>query len=95
MPIEKLAQEKGGSKAYDAFGPAIKEVTAMLKENPEGPYFLGNTVSYADFVWAALLVFFKRIGQASFNQLLERSGDAETHLKLLEACAPWIKRSDY
>jgi glutathione S-transferase len=93
MPLEQMAKEKGGPAAWKAAEPHFAKVNAMLAEHPEGPFFMGETVSYVDFVWAGFLIFTRRIGE--FEKLLEASGNADMHLKLLEAVEPWSKRDDY
>lgn len=95
VPLETLAEVHGVEKSYDAFAPTVREVTAMLKENTEGPFFEGKTPGYADFVWIAFLLFIKRIGQEYLDEIMKRSGDAEVQYRLLEAAAPWYKRNDY
>lgn len=96
MPLEKVLEAEGGAEsAFNDVAPTMKEVTALLKENTEGPYFEGNTVGYADFVWVTFLLFFKRIEQKYLDELLKRAGDADVHKKLLEATAPWYERDTY
>ena len=96
MPLDQFVREKGGDVAWDASEPHIREVTAMLKENSEGPFFEGKTVTYADFYWAGLLIFLQRMGEDDvFGELLKRSGDEKVHRDLLKACEPWTKRNDH
>lgn len=87
--------QNGGEKAFAAAGPAIQEVTAMLKENPDGPFFSGQEVSYADFVWISALYFFKRIGDDVFEGVMNASGDRTVHETILKAAEPWLKRGDH
>ncbi|CAJ2500363.1 Uu.00g032160.m01.CDS01 [Anthostomella pinea] len=93
VTLDQYAKEKGGEVAYQAAAPALKELTAMLKENGDGPYFMGKTVSYADFQWASVMIFFQRLGE--LDGLLKATGDAEPHRKLLEAVKPWAERDDH
>lgn len=96
MPLDQYWAEKGGEKAWDAAEPHIRAVTALLKENPEGPFFQGKTVTYADFYWAGFLIFLQRMGTEDvLGAALERSGDDKVHLDLLKACEPWTKRNDH
>ncbi|KAI0003459.1 putative glutathione S-transferase [Xylariaceae sp. FL0662B] len=95
MPLDKYSKELGGDAAWKRAQPHIEKVTALLKENSDGPFFLGKTVSWVDFVWAGLLIFFRRIGEELFEKLLEHSGDRDVHLKLLEAVKPWSERDDH
>jgi len=88
MPLDQLEREKGGDRAWDQAEPALREVTALLKENA-GPFFLGDTVSYADLVWGSILLFNQRLGSDIFDESLRRSGDSQVHLDLLKAVQPW------
>lgn len=80
--------------AWNDAEPVLRNATALLKEN-KGPFFLGDTVSYADLVWVSVLLFSKRLGQGFFEEAMKRSGDAQVHLDLLEAARPWYERDSY
>lgn len=96
MPLDQLAREKGGDPAFQAAAPHLREATALLREkSAEGPFFLGATPSFADFVWAGFLVFFQRIGDDVFQKLIDATGDRELNLKFLEAVKPWAERDDH
>lgn len=95
MPLDQLWKEKGGEVAWKAAEPHIHDVTAMLKEKADGPFFEGKTVTHADFYWVSFLLFARRIGQDVFDELMKRSGDEKVHLDLLKACEPWTKRDDH
>ncbi|KAK4040970.1 hypothetical protein C8A01DRAFT_35026 [Parachaetomium inaequale] len=77
--------------------PALREVTDLLGEAPpgKGPFFLGNVVSYADFVWAGFLIFMGRLGEDVLEEVLVRSGGGERHRALLEGLGPWVKRAGH
>ncbi|CAJ2510512.1 Uu.00g133210.m01.CDS01 [Anthostomella pinea] len=91
MPLAQLAREHGGEGAWKAATPLLQEVTGWLKDNGEGPFFRGKTVSYADFVWAAFLLFLGRLGADVYEDFMTASGGRETHAKLMEAVAPWAE----
>ncbi|KAF4494680.1 glutathione S-transferase [Fusarium agapanthi] len=93
QPIEELHKEKGGQQAWDNAKAHIQEVEALLKENSEGPFFLGKTPSYADFVWGGFLIFMQR--NNIIDEVYKISGDSQLHKDLLEATAPWHKRNDH
>ena len=95
MPLDQLAAEKGGQKAWDAAKPYLDEVTSMLKGDDSGPYFMGQEVSYADFVWGGFLIFAQRVGTDVWEDFLKTVGeDADAHGKLLFALGKWSARSD-
>lgn len=85
--------EKGGEKAWENAVPHLNEVAQALKENG-GPFFMGKTVSYADFIVVGLLQFLKRLSYD--NDLFGRVMQIDpSFLVLYEACADWLKRDDY
>jgi len=93
--LDQLAKEEGGQQAWDKLKPHIDEVTALLKEDESGPYFMGKTVSYADFVWGGFLIFIKRVSLEEFQRLMKITGaDSEVHNKLMVALGPWSLRDD-
>lgn len=95
MPLDQLEREKGGQDAWNAAKPHLDEITAMLKEDSSGPYFLGRQVSYVDFVWGGFLIFMQRIGSDVWEALLKTVGeDADVHGKLLLGLDQWSLRND-
>ncbi|CAG7561360.1 unnamed protein product [Fusarium equiseti] len=93
QPLDELYQKEGGQSAWDNAKPHVQEVEALLRENSEGPFFLGKTPSYADFVWGGFLIFMQR--NQVIDEVYKISGDAQLHKDLLEATAPWHKRNDH
>ena len=95
MPLDQLAKEKGGQPAWDNAKPLLDQMTALLKEDSSGVYFLGSEVSYADFVWGGFLLFMQRIGSDTWESLLQTVGeDADVHNKLLLGLGTWSLRDD-
>ncbi|KAI1338730.1 thioredoxin-like protein [Xylariaceae sp. FL0016] len=95
MPLDQYEKEHGGEFAFSRSDEYLSNITALLRENEDGPFFMGKTVSYADFYWAGFLLFFERLGDDVFQRLLKGTGDGEIHLKLLEGVKPWSKRNDH
>lgn len=93
MPLGEY-REKNGPGAFERAEPFGREMTALLKENSSGPYFLGDTVSYTDLIWAAILLYFKCLGDDKYQEVLKSTGDAEAHEKLLVALGSCTKRND-
>lgn len=93
--LEKLAEDSKTSKVWESSAHNAQHVTNMLKENNTGPFFMGDTVSYADFCWAGYLLFWKRIGEDVFEKLMGITGDKQVHLDFLKAVEPWSKRDDH
>ncbi|RGP76908.1 hypothetical protein FLONG3_4991 [Fusarium longipes] len=93
MPLYEYG-EKNSPGALDRAEPFAREITELLKENTSGPYFLGDTVSYTDFIWAGILLFFQCLGDKEYHEVLEKTGDAEVHTQFLEGLSKWTKRND-
>ncbi|KAK6948967.1 hypothetical protein Daesc_009039 [Daldinia eschscholtzii] len=93
--LEEVAKNEGGEKAWKAAQPALEKVTALLKENSDGPFLEGKNVGFADFAWASFLLFAQRMGDDVYQDALKYSGDASVHEKLLEAVKPWYERADH
>ncbi|KAK1753214.1 putative glutathione S-transferase [Echria macrotheca] len=92
--LEEVERKLGGDVAYDGMEASLREVTALLGRNKEGPFFEGDKVAHADFVWAGILLFMKRLGDDVFEEVMRRSGDEGVHLALLEAVKPWTQQVD-
>ncbi|KAI1809956.1 thioredoxin-like protein [Poronia punctata] len=82
-------------QVFKAASPSLQAVTAMLKENEDGPFFLGATITFTDVIHLGFLVMMRRIGEDIFRSVLEASGDPELHLRFLEAVKPWTERDDH
>jgi glutathione S-transferase len=96
MKLEVVGVELGGPKVYDEARRFVQRIAELLMSDVSGPYFQGQKVSYADFVWCSLLHFFEKLGEESLEMLLGADGDGHNaHCALLEACRPWLKRDDH
>ena len=100
--VDEIEREEGGERAYERLAPVLREITAMLREDPSGPFFGGNEVGYVDFFWAGFLLFARRIGEDVLEGVLERcddggdgGGGGDLHRRLLDAVAPWSVRCAY
>ncbi|GAW11614.1 hypothetical protein ANO14919_009610 [Xylariales sp. No.14919] len=95
MDLDQFVRENNGKHIYKAAAPHLQNITAMLKENDKGVFFMGDTISFVDFTHAGFLVMFRAMGEDIFQPLLEATGDPELHLKFLEALKPWLERDDH
>jgi glutathione S-transferase len=85
-----VADRAAWDAAWAAAEEALGGISALLSEEKGGPFFLGEEVSWADFVWGGVLLFFERIGEDVLGELLTRAGEGrEVHLRLLEALRGW------
>jgi len=44
--LKEVLEQKGGDPAWKAAEPGYLKIGEMLKQNPEGPYFMGKTREY-------------------------------------------------
>jgi glutathione S-transferase len=94
MPLDEFEKsEKGGEHAWENATPHLRELAELLKEGG-GPFFMGQTVSYADFIVVGFLHFMKCLSYNNdlFNRVVQID---QSFLALYEACAEWLKRDDY
>ncbi|KAL9614581.1 MAG: hypothetical protein Q9167_000950 [Letrouitia subvulpina] len=92
MPLDQLEKEQGGDSAWEEARPVIEEVGKLLKAEG-GPFILGKTVSYADFMLVSALHMFKRVDQAL---LYDRMVSIEPAFELLyNASKAWLERDDH
>ncbi|KAK4174495.1 hypothetical protein QBC36DRAFT_218368 [Triangularia setosa] len=95
MEVDAFGRENGGEKAWGKVEPILKEVTGLLKENGDGPYFEGKQVTYADFVWGGFLIFVQRVDKGAYEEVLRRSGDRKVHEAVLKGLEKWSERNNH
>ena len=78
--------EEGWKKAQEP----LKEVADLLKKH-DGPFFLGQTVSYADFIFTAMLYFIKCLDEDGFQRLLSFD---PAFSKVYEASRQWFTKDN-
>ncbi|KAL9617213.1 MAG: hypothetical protein Q9160_007974 [Pyrenula sp. 1 TL-2023] len=83
--------EKGGENAWKAAEPGFRKIAELLKQNPGGPFFLGNTPSYADLLCLSTLQYVKETGQDVFDRALSYD---DAYAALYKAGRPWLERDD-
>jgi glutathione S-transferase len=91
MPIDELHRTKGGKQAWAAAKPDLIQLRQFVKvyKKDDGPFVLGNKISYADFLIVSLLMSAKRAGQALFDGIV---GEDEGLIALWNACQIWLER---
>lgn len=94
MSLDEFEEKHGGLMAYEGMEPHLREITALLGEDETGPFFGGKEVTYADFVWAGVLIFTTKVGEGVFEKVMKRSGNEEVHRGLLEAVKAWVEKDD-
>lgn len=91
MPLEEYEAKFGGEQAWEKAAPGLQQLVDVLKEDPSGPFCLGSTPSYADFIIAAMLEFARCVGGGNLERFFEFDKVFES---LFVACGPWLKRND-
>lgn len=94
-PLDQVEKEKGGDLAWENAAPILKQISDMLAEQTNGPFFEGDRVTYVDFVWAGFLRFMQRIGDDVYQQALKASGNPMVHQAFIASCDPWLTRDDH
>lgn len=90
-PLAELAKD-ATPELWASVGGPMGEMAALLKKNDKGPFFMGDTVSYADFVLVSAMRFFGRCDQGYLDKFLA----ADPAFKAVyEASAKWLERDDH
>ncbi|KAH7080389.1 glutathione S-transferas-like protein [Paraphoma chrysanthemicola] len=90
MTLPELERTKATEEGWEEAKAPAKEIGDWLREH-EGPFFLGKTVSYADFIFLGFLAMVKRIDEKKFKRYLELD---EAFPKLYEASKQWLEKDD-
>ncbi|KIX97164.1 uncharacterized protein Z520_07278 [Fonsecaea multimorphosa CBS 102226] len=91
MSLDEYAS-KNTEQAWEDVRPLVKELAGVYAENPQGPFLMGNDVSYADFMVVGFLRMFDRLG--AVDQLFAMDG-GEKLKEVYGACAKWLERDTY
>ncbi|KAF1956230.1 hypothetical protein CC80DRAFT_472986 [Byssothecium circinans] len=89
MQLSQLAEKANEDCWEEAKGPAI-EIAELLKKKG-GPYFIGKTVSYADFILVSFLHCMKRIDVDMFQRYL---GFDPAFGQVYDASRQWLAKDD-
>ncbi|KAK1517630.1 uncharacterized protein CCOS01_11887 [Colletotrichum costaricense] len=91
VSLDELEKTKGGDEAW-ANAKQPLEGLAKLLDKTDGPYFLGDKVSYTDFVFVGFLYFVKRAGEEHYQRVVQH---CESFDKIYQACEKWLERNDH
>ena len=90
--------ERGGQNAFKAAAEPLGAIVSMLQEKKDGPFFEGETVSYADLVFVGFLRFVERL-DVLWNVLdaceAGKQGGRKSVEELYFACGKWLERDDH
>lgn len=82
-----------GQFRWDVAEPTLGELRHMLNENPEGPYFMGREVSYADLIIVSLWQVYIKTDKGDMVDRI--MGFDKSILEHFEACKKWFARNDH
>ncbi|KAI8220379.1 hypothetical protein K4K54_008633 [Colletotrichum sp. SAR 10_86] len=91
MSLDEFEEKHGGEKAWEKAKKPIEDAAALLNKT-EGPFFLGDTVSYADFLYVGVIAMAKRFNEENYRRIVEISPAFDKQYK---ACGPWLERNDH
>jgi glutathione S-transferase len=90
MPLPEVEKQMATDEQWEkARAPAEKAGEWLRKYG--GPFFLGETVSYADFIFVGMLTMMQRIDQGLFERFLAFD---PAFPKLFEASKQWLEKDD-
>jgi len=94
--VEQMREEFGdGEAVWAKVLPTISELGDLLESNG-GPFLMGETPSYADFMVVSVLQYYKTVDEALFLKVVGGPGDTQTPLRrLYDASKPWVARNDH
>ncbi|KAI4101079.1 MAG: hypothetical protein LQ339_005202 [Xanthoria mediterranea] len=81
----------GGDEAWEGAKPVMEAIGLLLKEKG-GPFVLGETVSYADFVLVSGMHWLKRSGGGTFERFVQIEPACG---RLYDASKQWLERDDH
>ncbi|ORY13705.1 hypothetical protein BCR34DRAFT_480523 [Clohesyomyces aquaticus] len=90
MPLAQFEKEKGGEQCWKDVEQPAKEIAGWLKKH-DGPFFLGETVSYADFIFVSFIQFLKRIDDEKFERFTSLD---PTFSRIYDASKQWLAKDD-
>lgn len=92
MTLEEVEAKRGGERAWETAMPALRALAALLKRNEDGPFCLGQTPSYADFLIVGFLEWCRCVKGGNFERVV---GIDPALQDVYDACRPWLERNDH
>lgn len=88
-PLQQVEAE-AGEQEWEDMKVVAKQIGDLLREKG-GPFFLGETVSYADVCFVTCLKFMERLDEGTFERYLALD---EAFPRVYEASKKWLARDD-
>ena len=94
MPLSELAKSEKAQNAWQSADPGVQDMKTLLHEHEEGPYLMGDTVSFADFILAGMWRFIEILDEGGdlFGKMMKAD---EAFPKHYEACKKWMERDGH
>ena len=92
MSLEEVEATHGGEPAWQKAMPPLRALAALLKRDPTGPFCLGSTPSYADFLIVGFLEWCQCVKGGNFERII---GIDQAFQDVYGACKPWLERNDH
>ncbi|KNG51284.1 glutathione s-transferase [Stemphylium lycopersici] len=89
-PLEEMEKGADVEQCWEGARAPAKEVGDLLRKNG-GPFFLGETVSYADLIFVSMLQFLQCINEDTFKRFLAMD---DTFPKIYDASKQWLEKQD-
>lgn len=91
MTLEELEEKMGGEAAWKSAMPGLAKLAGILNLSSLGPFCLGQTPSYADFLIVGFLEWCRCLGGDIFPRLM---GLEPAFQNVYDACKPWLEKND-
>ncbi|KAF2018679.1 hypothetical protein BU24DRAFT_447328 [Aaosphaeria arxii CBS 175.79] len=91
MPLSDYYKSKSVEQCWEEVKAPAKQFVDLLNSKDGGPFFLGETLSYADFIFVAFLHFLKRVEVDVFERFLSLDNSFSA---IYEASSEWLKKDD-
>jgi glutathione S-transferase len=87
-PLSRVLTEDATETCWEEARVLAIEVAKLLRVHASGPFFLGEKVSYADFILVAYLKFLERVDSEVYERFM-RLDEGFKHI--YEACRRWLE----
>ena len=86
--LDDLAAESDFEQSWKQAQPGLQQASDLLQET-NGTFFMGDSPSYADFIFVSLLKWFQRIDPSIYERAVSHD---PAFMKLFDACQPWMEK---
>ena len=92
--IDQLEMDDGGDEAWAAAQRGLESLKLEMKQhkNDNGPFLLGSSLSYGDFLITAIFTWLERADSRIFEKFV---GYDESFRSTYEARRPWLERDGH